>query len=401
MRQFVVHCWRGWLALCLGVPGLAVAAEFRINSLRLAPDGSIEIGYPSEADSYYRLLSGETLDRVSTPLAITFGGSMRVPQTAQAGAQRFFLVQKLPSTSTVDTDTDGLPDVYELLRPTQLDPLNPADAATDPDGNGQTFLQEYLASLNDADLDGLPNELEAALGLNPLVADTDGDGLIDGLEDFDNDGLPNAGEVLLNRDPTVADSDGDGIRDGDEDSDGDFLNDGLEVRLGTDPLRSDSDVDGWPDEAEVTAGSNPLDPGSQPKLFLAAQPAVTLSLPAAAELSGLPANTIAAHPSVTLVLPAATPVEGLAPNTVTAQPSVTLVLPAAAGTEGLAPNTVVARPPLALVLPAAGGTEGLAPNTVLARPPLTLTVPALDQGPEFLPNVTLGRPPLFIRIQSP
>ena len=274
----------------------------------------------------------------------------------------------------------------------------------DSAGNVMTapFVSTFrVFDFQDTDLDGVPDELEAALGLNPFVADTDGDGLIDGLEDFDNDGLPNAGEVLLNRDPTVADSDGDGIKDGDEDSDGDFLSDGLEVRLGTNPLAADSDLDGWPDETEITAGSNPLNPDSKPKPFLVAQPDVTLSLPAAVELGGLSANTVAGRPSVTLVLPAAAGAEGLAPNTVAARPQVTLVLPAAAGAEGLAPNTVAARPPLTLVLPAAGGLGGLAPNTVLAQPPLTLTLPTGDQDPGFLLNVTLGRPPLFIQIQNP
>jgi hypothetical protein len=38
----------------------------------VAPDGAIEIGYPNEAGSYYRLLSGETVELVSTPVALTF-----------------------------------------------------------------------------------------------------------------------------------------------------------------------------------------------------------------------------------------------------------------------------------------------------------------------------------------
>ncbi len=44
-----------------------------------------------------------------------------------------------------DSDGDRIDDVYELNNPLILDPLNPDDANLDPDHNGQTHLQEYLA----------------------------------------------------------------------------------------------------------------------------------------------------------------------------------------------------------------------------------------------------------------
>ncbi len=43
------------------------------------------------------------------------------------------------------------------------------------------------------------------------------------------------------------------------DSDGDGLTDGLEVALGTDPFSADTDGDGFSDSEEVAAGSDPLD----------------------------------------------------------------------------------------------------------------------------------------------
>lgn len=49
----------------------------------------------------------------------------------------------------------------------------------------------------DQDSDGVPDELEAFLGLDPNDPDSDGDGTPDGLEDHDSDGLSNLGEVLL------------------------------------------------------------------------------------------------------------------------------------------------------------------------------------------------------------
>ncbi len=70
-----------------------------------------------------------------------------------------------------------------------------------------------LRCSNDSDCDGLSNADEAAAGTNPLLADTDGDGLSDGLEVH-----------TYHTNPLVADTDGDGYPDG------------LEVALGKDPL---------------------------------------------------------------------------------------------------------------------------------------------------------------------
>ncbi len=64
----------------------------------------------------------------------------------------------------------------------------------------------------DSDLDGLSNEQELDKGTNPLLADTDGDGLTDGEEVF-----------TYHTNPTSPDTDGDGV------------NDGAEVLAGTDP----------------------------------------------------------------------------------------------------------------------------------------------------------------------
>jgi hypothetical protein len=105
------------------------------------------------------------------------------------------------------------------------------------------------------------------LGSDPFNADSDGDGLPDGIEyllkgdpfsarpedDDDGDGLTNIEEVRLGTDPSRADTDGDGLSDGDE------------VKIyHTDPLRMDTDGDGFPDGLEVALGTDPLDPRSFP-----------------------------------------------------------------------------------------------------------------------------------------
>ncbi len=138
-----------------------------------------------------------------------------------------------------DYDEDGVLDLVEL-------------------GYGSSPL------LLDSDLDGLSDYFEAtytAPFCSPGLADTDGDGILDGDEDIDFDGLVNTLERDLGSDPGRLDTDGDGTGDmalllgpmmGEEtgDSDGDGLSDESEARLGTDPLHVDSDRDGIPDSQE-------------------------------------------------------------------------------------------------------------------------------------------------------
>ncbi len=59
-----------------------------------------------------------------------------------------------------DDDDDGMPDWWE--RANGLDPLDPADAGEDADGDGRTNLEEYLAGTD-------PNASDAALGLTDLA----------------------------------------------------------------------------------------------------------------------------------------------------------------------------------------------------------------------------------------
>jgi MYXO-CTERM domain-containing protein len=137
-----------------------------------------------------------------------------------------------------------------------------ADLAGCDDGAGCTLDDASLDPLNldDADRDGLTVEEEAAAGTDPVIADTDGDGLIDG-DEVDARGT----------DPTNPDTDGDGLRDGEEvddastdptnpDSDGDRLDDGDEVNIhGTDPNNPDTDAGSVSDGDEVENGTDPLD----------------------------------------------------------------------------------------------------------------------------------------------
>jgi len=105
----------------------------------------------------------------------------------------------------IDTDEDGLPDWWEQIffgGPAE------ADAMADPDEDGLNNLHEYW------------------VGTNPLDADTNGDGVLDGYQDFSGNGLVNYLEQQHGTDPRLWDTDNNGI------------NDFEEVANNTDPLNS-------------------------------------------------------------------------------------------------------------------------------------------------------------------
>jgi uncharacterized repeat protein (TIGR01451 family)/MYXO-CTERM domain-containing protein len=173
-------------------------------------------------------------------------------------------------TGVVDTDKDGLSDALEKFLgsdPNDADSdddglldgeeRNPAD---DTDGDGLRNVLDV-----DSDQDGLYDGTEsgkpcddpptsAAAGhciadadatttTSPVIADTDGGGVIDGSEDTNRNGKLDTGET----DPTV----GKGADDGTVvDTDKDGLADELEKLLGSDPNDADSDDDGVPDGLE-------------------------------------------------------------------------------------------------------------------------------------------------------
>ncbi|MBN2871777.1 MAG: hypothetical protein JXJ30_02555, partial [Halothiobacillaceae bacterium] len=102
--------------------------------------------------------------------------------------------------------------------------------AAQPSSIGPYYLHGYVQPSDDLDADGLPDDWEAAHGLDPL------DGTGGGYADFDGDGYCDIVEYAMGTDPADADFDGDGIVDGDE----------LLVTL-TNPCEADSDGDGISD----------------------------------------------------------------------------------------------------------------------------------------------------------
>ena len=146
-----------------------------------------------------------------------------------------------------DLDQDGLPDSWEERIADNLEDLNgnaagpgPGSGTGDFDGDGLTDLDEYEETKT-----------------NPIVADTDEDGLLDGVE-------TNTGTYVsatnTGTDPKNADSDGDGLLDGVETNSGTLVD---EEDTGTDPHNADTDGDGYGDGGEIVGGTDPHDPNSK------------------------------------------------------------------------------------------------------------------------------------------
>ena len=142
------------------------------------------------------------------------------------GGRSHFDNVRLDAVTTLDPDGDKIPAEWEtgtdrgVAR--DLDPtVN--DGGEDPDGDTLTNFEEFQ------------------LGSHPRLADTDGDGLNDNFEET--------------TDPLNPDVDGDTLSDGDE-----------IATYGTDPNDTDSDDDDFEDQAEIAAGTDPLDAASKPAL---------------------------------------------------------------------------------------------------------------------------------------
>jgi pimeloyl-ACP methyl ester carboxylesterase len=150
-------------------------------------------------------------------------------------------------TLVIDTDHDGLPDLYENHYGT--DPYK-----DDTDGDSLHDLYEIEQT-----------------NTNPLKQDSDGNEVIDSVEDLDNDSLNNLDEFLNYTNPHNLDTDSDKLNDYDEiqiyqtnptlyDTDGDSIGDGREIELGLNPLEVDSNFNGIQDNEERFKQHIPLDP---------------------------------------------------------------------------------------------------------------------------------------------
>ncbi|WP_158617679.1 Ig-like domain-containing protein [Corallococcus sp. CA049B] len=178
-----------------------------------------------------------------------------------------------PATFDLDSDETGVtyacslddgpftscadPAVFTVTSGPHTLAVRATDAAGNVDESPATWS---WSATDDADNDGLTDAEEAQHGTDPRNADTDGDGLSDGVE-------VHSGRT----DPLDDDSDDDGVLDGNEDAN----HDGITQDSETDPTLADSDSDGLSDGLELGLTA-PQGSGTDPALFVAdADPSTT------------------------------------------------------------------------------------------------------------------------------
>jgi alpha-galactosidase len=252
------------------VPGGNVALSWTNKTPTTGTDVWVDIWFGTNPAALTKIVDAGlnvTTTTVSAPTAATYYWRIDsylngVPTgSPSAGTQFRFFVS--------DTDSDGLPDSYELLHttPASNTALNPGD---DLDSDGLTNLQEFqrgtLPRDSDTDNDTLLDGGEitgvgARPATNPLVADTDGDGLNDGAE-------TNTGTWVsasnTGTGPTDSDSDNDGLGDGAETNTGSYVS---ATNTGTSPLSANTDGDNAGDWYEVAAAfTSPVSAASQPNI---------------------------------------------------------------------------------------------------------------------------------------
>ena len=150
-----------------------------------------------------------------------------VGDASTAAGRSHFDNIRLDKVSALDPDGDGLPSDWETAN--QLDP----NSSTGNNG-----------AAGDQDSDGSPNLQEFQRGTNPRDDDSDDDGAKDGVE-TKTGAYVSAADT--GTDPLLADTDGDTLLDGAEVTGGTLTN----------PNLRDTDGDGFEDHAEIAAGTNP------------------------------------------------------------------------------------------------------------------------------------------------
>ena len=245
-------------------PHLGVVKDQRAESLVELTSFAIGGGTITQATDY----DGDGLEDYRELLI--YKTNWQYPDTDQDGLNDSEEISIGTDPTRDDTDGDGLKDGWEVQY--GFDPLDTNNAQQDPDDDNLNNLEEQSYGTNprlrDTDQDGLDDGQEISMGTDPNDADTDDDGIPDGVEDANHNGSVDSGET----DPRDADTDNDGIQDGTEagytdghptDTDPAIFQPDQDDTTTTDPLNPDSDEDGFKDGDEDLNHNGKVDEGEE------------------------------------------------------------------------------------------------------------------------------------------
>jgi len=154
-RQRTGRFWRGLagvLGLGLAWAGVAQTAAFRILRAERDTAGRPRLEIAGSPEHYFVLYRAAHLPGPWEPVLLILGqdGVQALTDARPLGGATFYRVQRVPRAVPLDVDRDGIDDLFELAHPTFLDPLNPADAGEDFDGDGVSNLEEYRRNTDPA-----------------------------------------------------------------------------------------------------------------------------------------------------------------------------------------------------------------------------------------------------------
>jgi len=138
------------------------SAELAVSKVTIVEDGSLSVQIPvtsTSSESYYRLvrLDGPDLNEEIT-VDLFIPGSTRPSlftlrdTEAPQRDRSLYQVEEIPIARPLDSDDDGIDDLFEAQHPKLLDPLDPTDADEDADGDGDSNLVEYNAKTDLAEV---------------------------------------------------------------------------------------------------------------------------------------------------------------------------------------------------------------------------------------------------------
>ncbi|PWU10114.1 MAG: hypothetical protein C5B50_26110 [Verrucomicrobia bacterium] len=164
------------LALTVCALSSAYAQSFQITNALFDPQRKFTLQFPSDTNSYFILDRNFAPTNVTNAVAMalgTMGGGQLVDKNAAVQAA-FFRIRKVPLSSPLATAGDGIDDVYKLQHPNVFtDPLNPAYAGMDFDGDGVSNLREYQRGTDPAN----PASVNVNLYINSANGSDSNDGI--------------------------------------------------------------------------------------------------------------------------------------------------------------------------------------------------------------------------------
>jgi hypothetical protein len=146
------------------------AQDFKIDDVLIEAPQRLSVRFQADAEHYYILVRGGTLRTVTEAVDMRLGAPAPGTLGSNLGSTEaaFFRVLMVPVDQPLDSDGDGIDDVFELRRPALLNPLGSADAALDPDRDGRSNLDEYRGGTDP----GVADSIFSVRVLKPADAST-------------------------------------------------------------------------------------------------------------------------------------------------------------------------------------------------------------------------------------